>query len=400
MQERRRPSLATRQPSMPSVIIRTLPLAFGNYGGVLQAYALQEYLRRLGADPVTDTPATFRVTTRTMARAAVSTLQGRGGEYLPPSIRNAANSQIHRFVEARIRTVDALEARGVRRRDVLDAASVSITGSDQVWRRAYGRVLPYLFADIARPDLRMLSFAASFGRGDLHEYSSRLIHESACLARRFHAVSVRETSGVEICRQHWGVAAEQHLDPVFLFDGDHYRELAGHGVESRIRKEERSVLAYVLDNSPAKSAFVEEAAARLGARPTSIRIPELPLRRAYRADPVAYLRPTVEDWIHDFVCADFVITDSFHGTALSILLNRPFISLVNHSRGAARFTSLLEVFDLADRLWSSPEEPLPSELLGPVDWESVNRVAERERERAGDYLTKNVLGPAPTCPAT
>lgn len=385
-------SAVNGQSSAPLVVIRTLPLAVGNYGGVLQAYALQEYLRRLGVDPVTDAPATFRFTTRTMARSAWSTLWGKRDEYLPPGIVNATNSRVHRFVLERIRTVEALEAGGARRLDVLNAASVAITGSDQVWRRAYGRVLPYLFADLHRPDLRLLSFAASFGRDDLTEYPPRLVRESARLARGFHAVSVREHSGVVLCREHWGVTAEQHLDPVFLLDGDHYRELAGHLPGGSKPQGEGGLLAYILDESPAKSALVADTAARLGLQRSSFEVPVVTGRRSYQARPAAYVRPALEEWLGSFVAADFVITDSFHGTALSILLNKPFIALVNQGRGAARFISILEIFGLESRLWATPDELLPDELLGPVDWQAVNSVAQRERARSGAYLTRNVIG--------
>ncbi len=395
MQDRAGPASVTRQSPVPSIVIRTLPLAEGNYGGVLQAYALQEYLRRLGVDSITDSPTAFRLTGRTMARGGLSILRGRGDKFLPPGIRNAINSRIHDFVVARIRTVDTLETEGLRRRDVLDAVSVAITGSDQVWRRAYGGVLPYLFDDLSPTDTRLLSFAASFGRDDLQEHSPRLIRQSGDLVRRFHAVSVRERSGIDLCKKYWGVSAEHHLDPVFLFDGDHYRELVERAVHRPAEPSNRSVFAYVLDDSREKSMFVAETAARIGAPQASIRMPKLPRRSAYRADPGFYLRPSVEEWIQGFLAADFVITDSFHGTALSILLNRPFISLVNHGRGAARFISLLEVFGLQERLWRTPSEPLPRDLLGPVDWEIPNRIAHQERKRAGDYLARNLLGATP-----
>lgn len=51
--------------------------------------------------------------------------------------------------------------------------------------------------------------------------------------------------------------------------------------------------------------------------------------------------PPVEEWIRGFIDAEFVITDSFHGTVFSILFNKPFIAIANKSRGIARFNSIL-----------------------------------------------------------
>jgi hypothetical protein len=71
-----------------------------------------------------------------------------------------------------------------------------------------------------------MSYAASFGRADLSEYSQAERARSAALAQRLSAISVRERSGVDICWQEWGVRAEQHVDPTMLLSAEHYQSLA------------------------------------------------------------------------------------------------------------------------------------------------------------------------------
>jgi len=65
--------------------------------------------------------------------------------------------------------------------------------------------------------------------------------------------------------------------------------------------------------------------------------------------------------------AQFVVTDSFHGTVFSILFNKPFIAIANKERGLTRFTSLLKLFHLEDRLFFSSEDFVP-ENLKEINW--------------------------------
>ena len=83
-------------------------------------------------------------------------------------------------------------------------------------------------------------------------------------------------------------------------------------------------------------------------------------------------------------------TDSFHGTAFSIIFNKPFIVVANTDRGAARFTSVLKVFGLEDRLVSNVAEVTPGLLRKKIDWKSVNSKISQERQRSETYLRQHL----------
>ena len=89
--------------------------------------------------------------------------------------------------------------------------------------------IPAQFLDVLEPITgdrpRRISFAASFGVDDIAEYSDHDRSRAAALIRRFDAVSVREESGVRICRDEFGVRAEHHVDPTMLLTAEQYREL-------------------------------------------------------------------------------------------------------------------------------------------------------------------------------
>ena len=101
-------------------------------------------------------------------------------------------------------------------------------------------------------------------------------------------------------------------------------------------------------------------------------------------------KATVEEWIRNFSEAEFIVTDSFHGTVFSILFNKPFFSVINLKRGATRFQSLLGAFGLEDRLLDSYNDLQNKDVLKQIDWEHVNNKLERKRDESLLFLTTSL----------
>jgi polysaccharide pyruvyl transferase WcaK-like protein len=99
--------------------------------------------------------------------------------------------------------------------------------------------------------------------------------------------------------------------------------------------------------------------------------------------------PELENWLAAFADAEFVVTDSFHGCVLSLLLHKRFIAVGNSRRGMARLSSLLNMFGLDMRLVHGidPEDD-GVYFLSDIDWEEVDRVIARKREESFDFLRK------------
>ena len=126
------------------VLIRTLPLTTGNYGGILQAFALQTAIERLGSFDV-DIDITRRLGRRSSWKHAILALKS---ALLPIPIfaverRDAMNVDVLKFLD-RIRTVRVF---GLRRRPrpIIGTYDFFVSGSDQIFRPAYGDVASYLF---------------------------------------------------------------------------------------------------------------------------------------------------------------------------------------------------------------------------------------------------------------
>ena len=95
----------------------------------------------------------------------------------------------------------------------------------------------------------------------------------------------------------------------------------------------------------------------------------------------------IEDFLKAYVNAEFVVTDSFHGTCLAIIFNKPFISIANKERGEKRFKSLLKWLGLEHRMvYDIKEIYKRTELLEEIDFTPVNRIIENSKNEGIEWL--------------
>ena len=260
-----------------------------------------------------------------------------------------------------------------------------VAGSDQIWRPIYfGNIEDAFLKFTENWNVKRFAYAASFGT-DVLEYTYEQLEACSALLKRFDAVSVRESSGVELCDEWFEREDAVHvLDPVMLLDPEQYSALAS-GAEARPAK--GKVLSYIMDESREKYAVAELAARWLS---TDIHDASVFPRDLHRplAERVA---PSMEQWLACFEDAEFVVTDSFHGCVMSILFHKPFLVLGNAGRGLSRVTSLLELFGLEDRLVQGidPEDDGEYYISG-IDWERVDAVLDEWKSRSMDFLKKSI----------
>lgn len=372
------------------VLVRTFPPSSNpNYGGILQAWALQQVLGRMGIDSAVDKtrPERWRSGREIVShRAKLCVLNAIPTRLLPSSVggwatRASANKSILRFASRHITEVSLFSSAERVDQRIMDSFDGYIAGSDQVWRPDYVDIGKYLFDFLPESfDGPRVAYAASFG-SDSPVFTEDLRAQTTDLARRLTAVSVREESGVQLCRDLWGVQAVRLVDPTMLLEPADYVALAAPAPGLSNLRNAR----YVLDEDDDKGRVVAALEARLGSEFTDTYLP-LPSSYAdYRRSRRAYDRLTVPEWIRTLATAPFVVTDSFHGTVFSILFERPFATLPNRSRGNARLESLLELFGLTGRLVSSPDEAVAL-VDQPIDWVAVRATLESERQKALQFL--------------
>lgn len=372
--------------------ILTQPL-HNNYGGLLQNYALKTVLKELGHEVYTinikgrETPK-FRRYASILKRSAQRLL----GQQLrvrtwPTAKESAIISQHTReFIQRNIITTELFSSKVDEK--LLDNYKFEayVVGSDQVWRPKYSPQLPTYFLDFLEnnPDVIKIAYAASFGVDDW-EFTNIQTKEFSKLLKQFNAVSVREDSAVELCKNYFGVGATQLLDPTMLLGSDVYTSLV---VKEKIEQSPGNLFTYILDKSDEKIQIIDNIALKYGLQPFSV-MPEKSFSEPGRKDINDCVYPPPEKWIKGFMDAKFVVTDSFHGTVFSILFNKPFISIANKGRGLTRFTSLLKLFQIEDRLILSSDSFNP-EKVKAIYWERTNSILKNKKEESLQFLKEHL----------
>lgn len=365
--------------------ILTLPFNT-NYGGILQAYALQTVLERMGHEVclIEKRRQPYRLP---LKKAPLV--------YAKRILKNIAGRSFPIFYERKLNREEPLERqftnafidRYIRRRVVEDFTEIQpsdfdafVVGSDQVWRPIYFRQIEHAYLDFTDGwSVKRVAYAASFGT-DEWEYTSGQTKRCAALLKQFDAVSVREDSGVDLCRERFCVSAEHVLDPTMLLSREDYIKLFE---AAETPASPGNLLCYVLDQTPEKTAIINKVAGERGLVPFNVKSTSDDIN-APLADRI---QPPVEQWLRGFYDAEFVVTDSFHACVFSILFGKPFLAISNAGRGMSRFTSLLSMFGLEDRLVTE-DEPIPPTALVAVGF-AVGRL-DMLRENAFVFLRESL----------
>lgn len=380
--------------------ILTQPLHI-NYGGLLQNYALQQVLIRAGHEVETidwQSPKAgwlriclSRVKWTLLSAILPHKYKKPKFNYQPTGKEMATiRRNTNHFMDAYIRHTPFVQSlNGFARQAEKGQYDGYVVGSDQCWRPKYNSFLPAMFLGFARDkDVRRIAYAASFGI-DSWEFTPKMTSLCAPLARKFDLVTVREDSGVKLCKDHLGVEASHVLDPTMLLAKEDYIHL----IEAEKEPQSAGTLFnYILDPDETKTAFINQVAKDMNLKPFQV-LPKYQAETRTRADVKRRIEdcvyPRVTTWLRAFMDAEMTIVDSFHGMIFSIIFNKPFWVLGNAGRGMSRFTSLLRIFGLEDRLLDVSELERV-DYTKPTNWEVVNDLLEQKRESSTQLLLKTL----------
>lgn len=271
---------------------------------------------------------------------------------------------------------------------VNDLCDGFVMGSDQIWNygisKNFGKRYYLDFADDSKVKV---AYAASFGHSvDFAPADER--KEISSLMNRFDGISVRESDGVTICHDDYGVEATHVLDPVFLADKKIFDELVD---KSSSKETEPFIATYILDPTPEKREAILHVAEKLGNIKIINLLDGLPWKfeeNRKRLDlPNCIENLQVEDWLYYLKNAEFVITDSCHGASFALIFERNFIAIGNKRRGMSRFSSLINLFHVDNKFTTEAKDILvDNSLLEPIDYSEINSILKTEKERCYNWL--------------
>nr|WP_305137232.1 polysaccharide pyruvyl transferase family protein [uncultured Schaedlerella sp.] len=361
-----------------------------NYGAMLQAYGLKTFLRRNGkeADIVRYEP--FYMTGRHwwIPYAPLKGLKGRiwglfhmwDGFLAHLRTREAYAKQLSNMNYFRYKyLVDK------KQRKILSLAGLKqlnyqcyVVGSDQIWNPdiTCGLRKAYFGAFENKRKKRVVSYAASIGGAEL---ARRYDKEFAELVSRLDAVSVREETAVPYVERLYGKEVTAVLDPVFFLKKESWQKVERIPARAKYRK---YILVYVTETNREMSDYAKKLSQETGLPVIEVRAGHLGTDAGFEVDYTAGPAELL-GYIHK---AEYVVSNSFHAVAFSMIYEKQFLAFV-HSRLGARVRNIIDIHGLQDRLCD--ENQLPDIHAG-IDWETVRERTKEHVRASGEYLLKNL----------
>lgn len=252
---------------------------------------------------------------------------------------------------------------------------IFVSGSDQVWNCGRINLDATYLLDFVPEGKRKVSYAASFG---FRKIPDKYISEYRTILQNYAKVSIREADGIKIFKSLTGRDdAKLVLDPSMLLDKNHWAGIAKTELVGK-----PYVLVYQLGSSKNLIKFAESLA-----KMHTLKLLVLPHAIGSNVKAQWCLGKGPEEWLGLFLNATYIVTNSFHGTAFSIILNKQFFVEVSQKRSRvavqSRIYNLLNIFQLEDRL-------IPEHFISiKEDWinyKNVNDKLNALREESLSYL--------------
>ncbi len=349
---------------MKTVDIITKHSAY-NFGAMLQAYALQKTMQELGAD-------CKMIDLRQPKPTTSWSWKSPGG-----IIRNVFY-RLHKkeLLEGFAHFEEFIEAYPKTRRydsewDLytdIPEADIYLSGSDQVWNPL--KISEAAFLRFAPKDKIRASYAASLGISYMPQGGENLVEEYLA---EFDKISVREETGKQVLERMTEQEINVHVDPTLLRTKEDWEALA---VPTSIKKP--YILCYILYRPQWLNKWLKKIHKQT--KKDIVLISSDVYRNVYHNQMVRSAGP--KEFLGLIQGADFVISSSFHGVALSIANEKPFYAIVNPD-SPSRISNMLQTFALQNRIVTDKDEL----DFSAVDYMKVAPHRVREREKALGYLS-------------
>lgn len=256
-----------------------------------------------------------------------------------------------------------------------------IVGSDQVWNpRITKRLDPlvYFFSFLPQHAKR-ISYAASFGteKWGFPELTPKI----KPLLDQFYAISVREDTGINICKDTFGVNAIQVLDPTLLLSS--YNDICGQYDKS---KEKKELIYYTFKHD----THIQKVLANF-AKAHNLQAVVLRSNRPYPNFKIRYY-VSVKNWLNSIRYSQIIVTTSFHCMVFCILFHKKFVVVPGKRAIGTRMDSLATYLGLSSFLCHKIEnlyQVLEKALTVVIDYNEIDKKIEKRRKESLSFLRES-----------
>lgn len=335
-----------------------------NYGAVLQAFALQKYLRLQGCD----VEIINYIPRRAWILEKISWLKN----LKIRDIKKEKKIEQFRKTELILSTTRYCSNRELKR--IRGKYKYVIAGSDQVWNngftmRAEGKPTLSYFLNFVGTETKRISYAASFGFDVATDEYIQTVKKEISL---FSSISVRENTGLQVLQQ-LNVEGVVVCDPTLLLEKQIYDELV-----QKSKRNVEPVFSYILHKNQNIAWTVVDTINNIYGNPICENKNDI---------------LSVYDWLHCIKDSKIVVTNSFHAVMFALIFNTTFIAVaVEGSKMNDRIATILDKVSLQERFLNKNDENLIKDLVDKnIDWDNVNCRLADLRIEGQEYLKKAIL---------
>ena len=356
-----------------------------NYGSMLQAYALQEFVQDLDNNISYSILDFAPPVQKNMYKTVPQIKDARSFIKALVSIRYIRDLKLKKarfngFAKNYLECTQMIDSEKKKLQAVVGSYDISIFGSDQIWN-TNGKDFDWIFMGEGISGIRKISYAASMGSGYFNkDWNQEHRDKMKELLKDFSEISVRETGVKKIVENLCDLPVSQNIDPVFLLDGNSWVEK----LKLKHATDEKYILFYSLNPDKLVLEIVKEISRILGLPVVVTKFNNMhdivnPFRKKYDTGPIEFLNLLYN--------AELVLSTSFHGVAFAILLNKPFYAINPYSD--SRLDSILESCSLNDRAIKDKKDiKTVRNRWHDLDFSNAKAFIESERTKATAYLSK------------
>lgn len=262
-----------------------------------------------------------------------------------------------------------------------------LVGSDQLWLPV-NVVADYYTLNWVPDEVNKISYATSFGVSSIpSKYNEKYIH----FLKRINHLSIREDSGVKLAKEIAGVDGKLVCDPTLLLTKEEWEKEASK--ENKYK--EKYILCYFLGSNIEHRKFAERLKEKTGLKIVSLNHADEYVKYSDKFCDYAPFDIGPREWINLVENAEYILTDSFHGTVFSLLFNRNFFCFRRYNAKAkgstnSRLDSLLKIAEVSNERILSGLEDVNDVLKYKIDFKKVNKNLDKFREESKKWLLKSI----------
>lgn len=330
-----------------------------NYGAVLQTYALQTILGKLNnnVEIIDYRPEFNEKRFKKKKLSQIITPKNLYFTFFRNGYITHDPKPFYNFRKSFLNVSESIAVSTSELNSILNDYDAIICGSDQIWNLACTENDINYFLPFELNKCKKISYSASFGVDSITPDTEKLIKNAL---NDFNSISVRETAGVKIASNITNKDVLETLDPSMLLDISDWSKIK----DDSILPTNKYLLIYLMSEDKELLSYARKIAKQKGLEIIYIN------NRLFKSFGMSNLSNiTPEQFISLFINCSYVITNSFHGTCFSIILNKDFnIKLIPRSIANSRLKGILNNFNLSDRIINDDV------VVDNIDFSMVNKI--------------------------